>query len=123
MTTTHQLRNIESQKVEEISFEDETPSIPGGFKNNFDWLVTGMLENGINLQNGRLNGQVVEYEAQFKIEPKKNQIYGAKHMKVFNLANAGADPSDEYNDGDVHKGIVTGKSHQFTLYLAISTLK
>ena len=116
MTTTHQLRNIESQKVEEINFEDETPSIAGGFKNNFVWSVTGMLEDGINLQNGRPNGQFVEYRAQFKIDPKENKVYGAKNMKVFNLANAGADPSDEYNDGDLHKGTVTGKSHQFTLY-------
>ena len=118
---THTLRNIKYEKVEAIHFEDETPTVTGGFANRFDWLLTGMLAL-INMGNGQPNGQLVENKAQFKIEPEKNKIYGAKHMKVFNLANAGANPSDEYNDGDVHKGTITGKSHQFALYLAILTL-
>ena len=96
--------------MKKINFEDGKPSITGGYKNEFQWRVTGMLRL-LNLQNGQVNGRIVEYKAKIKIDPKQNEIYGARHMKVFNLANAaaGGDPSDEYIDGDVHTGTVTGK--------------
>ena len=108
--TEHRLKDIKSQKVKKINFEDGTPSINGGYKNEFKWSVTGMLAL-INLRHGQLNGEIVEYRAKIKIDAKKNKIYGARNMKVFNLANAaaGGDPSDEYIDGDVHTGTVSGK--------------
>lgn len=112
--TTHKLRNIKSEKVKEINFKDETPSITGGFKNEFDWLVTGMVAL-MDLRNGQPNGQFIEYKATFKID--ENEIYGARHMKVFNLANTGADPSDELTDGIRHKGVVTGEIYQLILKL------
>ena len=113
--TRYSLRNIKSKKVKEINFEDGTPST-GGYKNEFNWLITGMLAL-INLRHGQLNGEIVEYKATVKIAATKNKIYGTRHMKVFNLANQGqvidqglvADPSDQYNDGVVHTGTVTGK--------------
>ena len=108
--TEHRLKDIKSQKVKKINFEDGTPSINGGYKNEFKWSVTGMLAL-INLRHGQLNGEIVLYRAKIKIDPKKNKVYGARHMKVFNRANVGedGDPSDEYIDGVVHTGTVTGK--------------
>ena len=108
--TEHRLTNIKTQKVKEINFEDGTPSINGGYKNEFKWSVTGMLAL-INLRHGQLNGEIVLYRAKIKIDPKKNKVYGARHMKVSNRANVGedGDPSDEYIDGDDHTGTVTGK--------------
>ena len=110
MVTRHILRKIKSKKVKKIDFEDGKPSITGGYKNEFDWSVNGMLRL-LNLQNGQLNGRIVDYRVKIKIDPNQNEIYGARHMKVFNLANAaaGGDPSDEYIDGDVHTGTVSGK--------------
>ena len=112
---THKLSNIESQKLK-LNLEDGTV-IEEGYKNRLEWLLTEMPAV-LNLNDGQPNGQFIEYKAKIKIDPKKINIYGARHMKVFNLANGPIyDPSDKYTDGDLHTATVTGELYQFTLSL------
>lgn len=110
MVTRHELRDIENQKLEKITIDDDKV-IHGGFENQVTWSVTEMPAL-LDLRDGQPNGQFVKYEAKIKIDPQENEIYGAKNMKVVNLANAGAVPSDEYKDGDLHTGTVSGKMNQ-----------
>lgn len=110
MTAIHELRKLQCQNVKEINFVDETPSITGGCINRFDWAITGICP-GFDL-NGQLNGQFVEFTASLKTDPE-NPIYGVRDLKAFILTNTGADPSNEFTDGELHSATVTGEIPQF----------
>ena len=87
-----------------ITLEDGNV-IDGGTKCWFKVKVTGMLR-GIE-QDGVPNGQAAEYQAQLKIEG--NEIYAVRDLTIKNMANFGNVGSEEYDDGERHRGAVESK--------------
>ena len=93
---------ISCQKLEKIKTADG--EIAGVFASELRVSIDGMLPG---IQNdGQLNGQVQEYEANFTAN---SQIFGVRDISIKNGANTGMDPSEEYVTGEEHRVVVSGK--------------
>ena len=84
--------------------------INGGYQSQLSVSIDGMLNRPVQ-NNGELNGEVGIYRAKFTV--KNNRIFAVRDLTIYDSANTGPNPINEYRTGEEHIGRILGELHTF----------
>lgn len=84
----------------------------GVFQSKISVSIEGMRSRPVQ-NNGEFNGEVTPYQAKFSV--KNNRIFAVTDLTIYNSANTGLNPVNEYQSGEEHKGEIQVVGNEVTL--------